>query len=102
MTGMKLAERINKLRQRRLRQDYRQTFATDHGHRVLMDLYHFCHLADRVHTQGDPCHTAHLDGMRRVALRIMSMMELDEEAIARMRRAVIQQQTEDVEGFDDE
>lgn len=60
---------------------YRRTFATEDGKDVLKDLLSFCKFTESCYVPGDPTGTAYNEGMRRVALRLMSFLnkEIKEE-----------------------
>ena len=55
--------------------DYRRTFSTPEGERVLKDLHRFCHET----TTSDPNEALYVMGMQRVYRRIASMMKLPPE-----------------------
>lgn len=58
----------------RLEQAYAAVFDDSENARIVMaDLLKFGHVFDQLHTPGDPNHTAHLDGRRRVVLRVLSL-----------------------------
>lgn len=57
----------------RLAKDYRVVFATPEGERVLADLLRACHVLEPVFS-GDALEMAHREGMRNVALRIVSFL----------------------------
>lgn len=70
------AERLTRLSWRRA--EYRAVFeGTDHGRRVLADLYRFCGMTGPTHVPGDPVETAYNEGKRRVGLRIASILAHD-------------------------
>lgn len=60
---------------------YRETFSTPQGKAVLKDLLKFCHMYAPTHCVGDPYQTAYNEGMRRVALRITSILKMDDSAM---------------------
>lgn len=66
-------------RQRALRKDYRDTFNTPHGRRVLADLADHCCMMRPSFTPGDPHMTDFSEGARSVALRIFEKLDKDEE-----------------------
>lgn len=70
----------------RRRSLYRKTFETDHGRLVLRDLCHFAGLARHMHVPGDPCSTSFNDGMRRVALRITSILGMNDAEIMKIAK----------------
>ena len=74
--------------------DYRQTFGTQSGRRVLQDLR--TSFSKRVsYTKGDPYDTAFREGERNVVLKIESMLKMSDEDIDRWCSAlVVQQQME--------
>ena len=68
--------------QRRI--DYGLTFSSDHGKRVLKDLYRFCGMGQPSFVPGAPDETAFNEGKRRVFLRLAALLELDDIAMRRM------------------
>lgn len=72
-------------RQRRRRADYAAVFGGAAGRRVLADLYRFCHM-DQPSFAADPCLTAFNEGERRVFLRILGLLRLNDEDILRLAR----------------
>lgn len=66
--------------QEQLFKDYRATFGSDHGKRVLADLFQRCHVYQPSFTssaRGFPELTAFREGERNVALQIMAIMYLE-------------------------
>ena len=61
------------------RQDYKATFESPTGQEVLKDLMKFAKFCDTSYVPGDPTTTAYNEGMRRIILRILSIMEKDPE-----------------------
>lgn len=59
------------------RRDYRAVFETPAGQKVLKDLMTFGKFFDTSYVPGDPTTTAYNEGMRRMILRILSIMEKD-------------------------
>lgn len=90
---MQLLENVRRIR---LRRDYRAVFGTDAGQRVLNDLLAFSGFAKDALVPNDPQATGYQLGMRRVALRVLSFLHLDEADLA--RRAM--QVTTDEESHD--
>lgn len=72
-------------RRARLRGDYRATFETEAGARVLADLYRFC-LMDQPSFAVDPAVTAFNEGRRRVFLRILGLMRLSDQDVLKLSR----------------
>jgi hypothetical protein len=67
--------------------DYHAVFDTEAGQRVLADLYDFCGVAkDDMPMGGDATglHLANCAGKRRVALRIASMLNHDDDDLLRI------------------
>lgn len=63
------------------RNRYRAVFDTPDGRKVLADLMTFCHVDRPVTVPGDAQMSAYNDGMRRVALRIASILRMKDEEI---------------------
>ena len=59
------------------RSNYRAVFDTPKGKEVLKDLMTFAKFFDTSYVPGDPSTTAYNEGMRRIVLRILSIMEKD-------------------------
>ena len=53
------------------REDYKVTFGTDQGQRVLRDLMASFHMGRSTHIQGDPHESAFREGERHVLLHIL-------------------------------
>ena len=68
----------------RRNRDYRLAFGTEEGARVLEDLLRHCHAGEVIHVPGDPYETAFRDGQRRVALRIVSILNMNNEKMLRL------------------
>lgn len=69
---------------KKLRQQYRTTFESDSGKAVLKDLMKFAMFFDSTYVPKDPESTAYNEGMRRIVLRIIAIMErqpLDNEQV---------------------
>lgn len=64
--------------------DYVETFSSDHGKRVLNDHLKACGVFGRTHVSGDPHDSAFNNGMREGALRLVRQMGLSEEELMRM------------------
>jgi hypothetical protein len=73
---------------------YRNVFSTPDGQKVLKDLLAFCNMLNMTYVPGDPTTTAFNEGMRRVGLRIVSILENDP---AKQQQLV--QQQYNIEGF---
>lgn len=63
---------------------YRAAFGDEAGRRVLKDLAWFGYASRPTHVQGDPVQTAHNEGMRRMFLRIQSLMNMSEDEVYRL------------------
>ena len=63
---------------------YKETFNTVNGKDVLKDLLEFCHYRKPTYVSGDPCGSAYNEGMRRVALRIVSFLNMSEADIQKI------------------
>lgn len=74
--------RLRRSHQRRI--DYGLTFTSEHGSRVLKDLYRFCGMAQPSFVPGAPDETAFNEGKRRVFLRIAALLELNENQVRQM------------------
>ena len=64
-----------------MRQDYRITFGTETGRRVLGDLIGRCHLFEPSYSPQDPGETEFREGERNVLLYILSRVQLPEKEI---------------------
>jgi hypothetical protein len=64
--------------------DYRATFGSPAGQRVLADLLKFCGIDGDCFVPGAPDQTGFELGKRRVALRVISFMNFDERAAAKL------------------
>lgn len=69
---------------------YRRVFGTEDGKKVLDDIFESCGLHRQVAVPGDPHATYFNDGMRRVALRLSSILRMTDEE---MRRLSVQGET---------
>jgi hypothetical protein len=58
-------------------EDYKLVFSTPQGRRVLKDLLDFCHYNKPTYVVGDSYATHYNEGLRRVALRLTSFLNLD-------------------------
>jgi hypothetical protein len=67
-----------------LLEDYRNTFGTEAGQRVLADLLRRHQVMDSTYVAGDPMGTAYSEGKRRVALEIIEMINADPDAHRRL------------------
>jgi len=76
------------------RNHYRAVFSTPEGQKVLKDLLTFCNINNMTYVPNDPATTAFNEGMRRVALRVISIMENDPAK----QQQIIQQQY-NIDGF---
>jgi len=63
------------------RKQYKDTFSGPNGEAVLKDLLNFCHYDKPTYVIGDQYQTAYNEGMRRVALRITSILNMDDKQI---------------------
>jgi hypothetical protein len=64
--------------------DYKRTFASEQGKRVLHDLIATHFVMNATYTKGDPMGMAFKEGQRQVVLRIMTMMKMDPEEVERV------------------
>lgn len=62
-------------------QDYKATFESAHGRRVLYDLMKACHMLDSSHVNKDPNETVFNEGERNVVLRILHFVKYDEKKL---------------------
>jgi len=67
------------------KQRYMNVFSGPDGEEVLKDLLKFCHYESPTFVVGDQYQTAHNEGMRRVALRIVSIINMDDETIRELQ-----------------
>ncbi len=65
-------------------QQYKNVFGSGEGKFVLKDLLKFCHHNSPTYVLGDPYQTAYNEGMRRVALRIISIIGMSDEIIKQL------------------
>lgn len=63
---------------------YRTVFQTEEGKRVLADIFDACGVGRQIAVPGDPHGTYFNDGMRRVGLRIASILDMTDEEIIRL------------------
>lgn len=63
-------------------QDYKKTFSSQHGKAVLRDLMSNHFMMRPTVVTGDPQLTAFHEGQRNVVLRIFTMLEQDQNALA--------------------
>lgn len=68
---------LDKLKNRR--RMYNTVFDTPVGKDVLKDLMEFCKFLEPTYVPGDPTTTAYNEGMRRIILRILSIMNKNPE-----------------------
>lgn len=71
--------------------DYRQTFGTQAGRRVLGDLFR-SYLYKQSHVSGDPYQTAFNEGARHVVLKLRAALKMSEEELERWTEAIHKQQ----------
>lgn len=70
----------------RRRAAYREVFTGEHGDVVFADLFDFCGARKPSFVPGSADETAFNEGKRRVMLRILGILEMDEETISRVVR----------------
>tara|TARA_R100000781_G_scaffold100314_1_gene63832 strand:+ start:294 stop:518 length:225 start_codon:yes stop_codon:yes gene_type:complete len=58
-----------------LEKDYKITFGSDEGKRILSDLERRCHYHSTTNVKGDSHESAYLEGQRSVILFIKSMLQ---------------------------
>jgi hypothetical protein len=68
------------LRQKQLLIDYKMTFNTEHGRRVLADIAKQCWVNQDIF-DGDALTMAYREGQRSTALRVLRTLKMDSEAI---------------------
>lgn len=71
-------------------QDYRATFTTDAGTRVLNDLI-YRHYVLETTVNIHAIHMAHMEGQRDVVLGILNFLQLKPEQIPQARQSVVDQ-----------
>ena len=71
--------------ERRRRADYRATFGSEAGLRVLADLARFAHMSHPSYVRGDAMETAFREGERNVVLRILALLRQRRAEAARAR-----------------
>jgi hypothetical protein len=62
-----------------LRINYKQTFETDDGKKVLSDLEKRCHFYHTTNIKGDSHESAYMEGQRSVLLFIKQLLQNDNE-----------------------
>ena len=65
---------------------YKDAFETEAGKLVLTDLAAFCGHLSTTYVQGDPYSSAHKEGMRRVFLRVLSYLSIEESDLRKLVR----------------
>lgn len=87
MASEKARTRLDAAREERDRLvDYRRTFSSDYGQRVLADMLRRGGVMQSSFVAGDPQMTAFREGRRRVALEIIETINRNPEAVDRMIR----------------
>lgn len=71
--------------------DYKTTFGTENGKRVLFDLMGACHMTSTSHVAGNPTETAYREGERNIMLRILSILERD---VSKLREMITERENE--------
>lgn len=74
--------------------DYRQTFGTQAGRRVLGDLFR-SYLYRSSHVAGDPHETSFREGERNVVLKIRAALKMTEEELERWTETIRNQHMEE-------
>lgn len=64
-----------------LSQKYKTVFKGKAGEEVYQDLLKFCKIDQPTYTPGDPTGTAFNEGLRRVGLRLLSMVESEDKKV---------------------
>lgn len=64
--------------------DYRQTFGSPHGKRVLYDILNAGHVLNTTHVAGDPYTSAIKEGERRMACRILKSLNVKPEELEKI------------------
>jgi hypothetical protein len=66
--------------------DYKQTFGSPHGQRVLRDLMKRFHIMKSTHVSGDPYETAFREGERHVLVTLMSTLKIDPDKLGEIMK----------------
>lgn len=82
--------------QKRLSSYYKTLFDKDNeaGSKVLADLFGFCNMDKSSFIPGDPYTTAYNEGMRRVFLRILGMVRMDERDMQELMKQIKEMERE--------
>lgn len=82
------SEASARLQERKLSQlkDYKRTFSSEQGQRVLMDLISAHHVMGSTYVKGDAIDMAFREGQRQVILRIMTIMKYEPDQVAKTIR----------------
>lgn len=62
-------------------QDYKRTFSSEHGKRVLYDLMNDHYAIRSTYERGDALELAYREGQRQVVLRILTILKFEPEKI---------------------
>lgn len=71
--------------------DYKQTFGTEYGKKVLQDLMGICNYNSSTFVKNDPQESAYLEGHRRVLLHILAQIKMDQEGLNKMSEQAVKQ-----------
>jgi soluble cytochrome b562 len=63
------------------RKNYHKTFGTEEGKMVLADLYKACGMDRPSYVEGNPDRTAYNEGMKRIGLRIKSILKQSDKQL---------------------
>jgi hypothetical protein len=66
--------------------DYKRTFTSEQGKRVLQDLIFAHNVMTPTYVRGDAIEMAYKEGARNVVLRILTILETDEELMQKLIR----------------
>jgi hypothetical protein len=64
--------------------DYKRTFDTPHGKRVLFDLMNVGHILGSTFAKGDPHLSAYKEGQRAIVRRILTKLHIKEKDLNQM------------------
>ena len=73
---------------RRRNNAYKSFFNSPDGQLVLKDLLNFCYYTKPTYVVGDPYQTAHNEGLRRYALRVLKLSSLTDDQIIKLNNEV--------------
>ena len=85
MVGVPIEDNSTKLKEKR--EDYKKTFGTEEGKRVLKDLEKLCLYRSSIFDK-EPMVMALQEGLRTVYLHITTIMDMDIEELERIAEAI--------------